>query len=213
MGFHSGEIESREPMRAILCDDHPIVLLSTTMLLEAHGHEVVHSIDHPATIPEMVRSLNPDVCLMDLFFNTDDDGAATLEAIRAVAEFTDVIVVSGAADEGIRLAAMEAGASAVASKAMATDAFIALVEGRGPGPTVLAAPDPDHGRFGLTRRELEVLGCLIDGDCTARIATRLDMRSATVRSHVQNLMLKLGVHTRAAAVARAVTTRLVDVSA
>lgn len=200
-------------MRVIICDDHPIVVLSTTMLLEAHGHEVIERTDRPEAIPEMVRSLSPDVCLMDLFFDPGDDGAATIEAIRAVVSLTDVIVMTGAAGDGIRLMAMEAGASAVASKAISADSFIALVEGREPGPTIPAPPDHEHLRFGLTVRELEVLGCLIDGDCTARIATRLNMRSATVRSHVQNLMLKLGVHTRSAAVARAVSTRLVDVFA
>ncbi len=190
-------------MRVLVCDDHPIVLLSMTMLIEASGHEVVATTDDPSEVAGLVDSQAPDVCLLDLLFHGDP--TASLQAVQRVAPLTEVIVVTGTMDGAQRAAALEAGASAVASKGLPSDDLIALIEGRAdatssPRRGAPANADP----WGLTAREYEVLSCLIDGDCTSRIATRLTMRNTTVRSHVQNLLLKMGVHTRAAAVARAI---------
>ena len=73
----------------------------------------------------------------------------------------------------------------------------------------LAAPaaSPD-GDTGLTRRELEVLRLVATGANTKVVADRLHVSPATVRNHVQNILGKLGVHSRLAAVAYATTHRL-----
>jgi PAS domain S-box-containing protein len=60
-----------------------------------------------------------------------------------------------------------------------------------------------------TRRELDVLGLLAEGLSTAQIASRLGLSRATVRNHVQNLLLKLDAHSRAEAVVLAVKSGLV----
>lgn len=90
----------------------------------------------------------------------------------------------------------------MASKALPGEQLVALVEGRcDVGPSTPRTRPPASNRYLLTVREQQVLQSLIDGDSTTRIAERLDMRHATARSHVQSLLLKMGVHTRAAAVA------------
>jgi DNA-binding NarL/FixJ family response regulator len=68
------------------------------------------------------------------------------------------------------------------------------------------APGRKHG---LTARELEVLELLADGVGTRAIAARLVISEKTVATHIQRIMTKLGVHTRAAAVAKALRERLV----
>jgi len=60
-----------------------------------------------------------------------------------------------------------------------------------------------------TRRELDVLGLLAEGLSTAQIASRLGLSRATVRNHVQNLLLKLDAHSRAEAVILALKSGLV----
>jgi len=60
----------------------------------------------------------------------------------------------------------------------------------------------------LTRRELEVLSLLGAGESTKAVADRLHVSRATIRNHVQNILAKLGVHTRLQAVAYATTHRL-----
>ena len=61
-----------------------------------------------------------------------------------------------------------------------------------------------------TRRELDVLSCLAEGLGTALIAARLGLSTATVRNHIQNLMFKLGAHSRAEVVVIAIKTGLVQ---
>ncbi|HEX2576846.1 MAG TPA: response regulator transcription factor [Aquihabitans sp.] len=193
-------------MRFIICDDHPIVVMSTTMLLQAHGHEVVATAPRPQVLRSQVERHRPDVCVVDLLFGPVTDSVAALVAIKDVAELTSVIVVSGSADAVQREAAMAAGASAVASKSLPAAELVALLERRG---QVAASPKPRAASrdnpYSLTAREQQVLACLAQGISTPGIAERLDMRGATARSHVRSLMLKMGVHTRAAAVARGVS--------
>lgn len=185
-------------MRIVLCDDHPIVLMSLAELFIAHGHEVVATASHPEEMRGLVPAYRPHICVSDLLFGGQQDMVEALRAIREVALSTDVIVVSGAADAAQRKAAMAAGAVAVVSKAAPPADLVALVEGRSDRCPVLQRSVANP--YFLTQREQQVLQSLVDGDSTERMAARLGMRSATARSHVQGVLLKLGVSSRIAAV-------------
>lgn len=78
-----------------------------------------------------------------------------------------------------------------------------------PSARVLLLEEESTGVPGLTRREREVLDALAGGDSNAEIAVRLSVSPGTVRKHLENIYEKLGVHTRTAAVARAVAERQV----
>lgn len=198
-------------MDIVLCDDHEMVMESIGGLLEAHGHRVSATTPHPSTLPALVEQHAPDVCVTDLLFAGEDSPGDILPAITRIATSTDVVVLTGVSDPDGILAAQRAGAAAVGSKALPSKEILALVEGRA-GPD---APDArrEHGQqpFFLTDREVEVLQCLSDGDSTARMAETLGVRHATARSHVQSVLLKLGVHSRTAAVAVGVQQELVEV--
>ncbi len=201
-------------MRCVLCDDHPIVLLAQSMALETRGHEVVATAAVPGELLELVDRHDPDVCLTDLFFGEHDQGEETLEVIRTVSRRTDVIVVTGSATIEQQTLATDAGAVAVVSKGASNEVVMALVEGRSghhvaEGPAGPPSGSKEKDRYFLTARELEVLQCLADGLSTERIATSLQMRHATARSHVQSVLLKLGVHTRTAAVAKGIRSSLI----
>lgn len=185
-------------MRIIICDDHPIVVLSLTQLFRGSGHEVVATGDRPDGLRALVAVHRPDVCVLDLVYGDVGDTTAAIDAVAAIAPLTDVIVLAGSGDERALDAARAAGASAVISKCSAPEVVLALVEGRRSGAPVSSRRPANP--FLLTRRELEVLQSLVEGDSTERMAARLQVRHATARSHVQSLMLKLGVHTRSAAV-------------
>lgn len=75
--------------------------------------------------------------------------------------------------------------------------------------TVVLAVRPLVDVYGLTRREIEVLSYLVDGRSNADIAAQLWVTTRTVRAHVEHILNKLGVDTRAAAVARALSYGLV----
>jgi PAS domain S-box-containing protein len=69
-------------------------------------------------------------------------------------------------------------------------------------------PEPPEGNGDLTRREIEILRLVAGGESTKAVAERLHVSPATVRNHVQNILGKLGVHSRLQAVAYATTHRL-----
>lgn len=199
-------------MDIVLCDDHAMVVASMVGLLEAHGHDVVATVREPEGLPEAVRRAAPDVCVTDLLF--DDDlapGRVVLDAISTVATTTDVVVISGVRREEDLEAARDAGAAALGSKAMSSTEIVDLIEGRVGSSRGARTERPRPSAFFLTDRELQVLQHLSDGDSTCRIAQHLGVRHATARSHVQSVLLKLGVHSRLAAVAVAVRHGLVEV--
>lgn len=76
-------------------------------------------------------------------------------------------------------------------------------------PAPQPGPPPSDSRI-VTRRELDVLRLLADGSSTAQIAAHLRLSPATVRNHVQNLLTKLGAHSRAEAIVIAIKSGLVQ---
>jgi two-component system nitrate/nitrite response regulator NarL len=193
-------------MRILLCDDHPIVIMSTKLLLEAHGHRVVCTVDEPAALGPSVARHQPDLCIVDLRYGSDDPGPA-LAAIADVTQRTSVsvLVLSGSLDAGGRRAALAAGACAAVSKSIPSGDLVALVEGRHRSTAATETSVPQRSNpYGLTARELQVLDGLVEGLPTPGIAVRLGVRPATARCHVQHLMMKMGVRSRSAAVARGI---------
>jgi two-component system nitrate/nitrite response regulator NarL len=195
-------------MELVLCDDHPIVMHSMAAMFRSHGHDVVATASRPEQLMSLVRQHQPHACVTDLLFDGDEPDAV-FEAIATVSPFVDVVVLSGAS--GLTTRAMAAGATAVGSKALPAEAIVALVEGRTAEGAVSRPVDRGRAPYFLTDREVEVLQSLSDGDSTTRMAERLGVRHATARSHVQSVLLKLGVHSRVAAVAVAVDAGMVDV--
>jgi two-component system, NarL family, nitrate/nitrite response regulator NarL len=197
-------------MKLVLCDDHPIVMSSMAAMFRSHGHEVVATGSRPEQLQDLVLRHRPHACVTDLLFG-DDGPEPVFAAIADVSPFVDVIVLSGALDLTSR--ALAAGATAVGCKTLPAEDIVALVEGRSAGVAVTRPVVRVRAPYFLTEREVEVLQSLSDGDSTARMAERLGVRHATARSHVQSVLLKLGVHSRVAAVAVAVEAGMVDVTA
>lgn len=196
-------------MDIVLCDDHRMVMQSMGGLLEAHGHHVAATTTTMSTLADLVARHNPDVCVTDLSFPDDED---VLETITTVSLNTDVVVLTGVSAPEELEAARDAGAVAVGSKALPSGEIVALVEGRsGTGQSDRPSPAGGHAHF-LTEREIEVLQCLTDGESTAHMAQILGVSEATTRSHVQSVLLKLGVHNRLGAVAVGVRHGLIRVA-
>lgn len=196
-------------MDLVLCDDHPIVMASMAAMFRAHGHEPVATASHPADLVAAVQATGPHVCVTDLLFGDHVPVGEVLAVITELVPLVDVVVLSGATKE-LGADALAAGATAVGSKALPADAILALVEGRTPSEAGTPEVLRNRAPYFLTDREIEVLQSLSDGDSTARMAERLGVRHATARSHVQSVLLKLGVHSRMAAVAMAVDMRMIE---
>ncbi|WP_426573881.1 LuxR C-terminal-related transcriptional regulator [Aquihabitans sp. McL0605] len=196
-------------MRMILCDDQELVVLSLTRLFEGHGHDVVAVAHRPAELAELVEEYRPDVCVLEVVTRGDEPIGDAMSSIAAIAGQTDVVVVTCSTHSPVSVAALASGARAVVMKSTTSDELVAQVERRVSRPPTIGKQQKGPGRYFLTEREVQVLESLADGDSTERIGARLNLSHATVRSHVQSLLCKLGVHSRAGAVAVAVRSGLI----
>lgn len=209
-------------MKALICDDHRLFAEAFSYVIRASGHDVVGCATTPEAAADVARVERPDVCFLDLTFRRDVrvDGVTM---VKRASPSTCIVVLSGYVDDDIAERVREAGASYCLSKGTDIDALakeIGRLFSSRPAEAAARAWERHrsnrwdahpHARF-LTPRERAVLEGLVDGESTARLARRLDMREATVRTHVQNILGKLGVHSRVEAVAAAVADGLVSPS-
>jgi DNA-binding NarL/FixJ family response regulator len=169
---------------------------------------------------------SPDVVLVDVDMS-NGQGVDAIRRITSAAPAAVVIVVTaGGGAEGI-LAAVRAGARGYVPKTRSAGELASVVRRALAGEIVLAPGDVPavigHFRrdtersqrarsaFGrLTAREVEILTLLSSGRSTAEIAGTLHISPLTVRSHVKNILPKLGVHSKVEAVAYAITNGLIE---
>jgi two-component system nitrate/nitrite response regulator NarL len=210
-------------VQVLICDDHLLLAELLGKVLTSHGHRVVVTID-PEKAVETAANHGIDVCLMDLGFPAQmypDGPVPSIDAIRRLHEAgIRVVVLSGSSNEKLRQAALDAGASDVLLKGEPIDAVIDAVEqANGRRRRMPLVRTPTRGAQGwsrasladfLTERERAVLEGLVHGESTTALAARLGVRPGTARTHVQNLLGKLCVHTRLEAVSLAVEHHLVD---
>jgi two-component system nitrate/nitrite response regulator NarL len=182
--------------------------------LTAHGHIVEAVTADPAEAVRLVTLLKPDMCILDVSF-PEGDGISAARQIRELAPSTEVMLLSAALSPDVVIDAAAVGVRGFARKGDSLTQVLAAIDRVAAGEVtidgeVLRAalhqqrhelrsdgPDPLSQ---LTAREREVLDRIIAGENTATLAARLHISQSTARSHVQNLLIKLGVHTRIQAV-------------
>jgi two-component system nitrate/nitrite response regulator NarL len=203
-------------MRIVLCDDHRLFVEPVAAALARRGHDVVVTLT-PARALRAVSEHEPTVVLMDLMF-PDASGIDAIRELRERRVACPVVVLSGSADAAEMSSATAAGATACLRKDQPVAAIFDAVERIAAGRSVAAAPLPrprppsdEYGRVHrlvarLTDREREVLRRLVEAQDTTEIARSMGVATSTARTHLQNVLLKLGVHSRLQAVALVVAT-------
>ena len=197
-----------KPIRIMVVDDHHMVRQGLIALLSGSPEvEVVGSAADGRGALESYRSLMPDVTLVDLQMPLMG-GVEFIQRVRAelpAARFIVLTTFDG--DEDI-FRAMQAGARAYLLKGMDLDELLDTVRavhaGRGRIPASIAEKLAMRvSGQALTARELSVLERIVAGRANKEIANDLNISEATVKSHVNNLLGKLGVadRTHAAVVA------------
>ena len=205
----STEAGSASRRRCLLADDHPAVLAAVTKVLEGHGLEVLTAVDGRAAV-DVAAAEQPEVAVVDLCMPWLQ-GVELIEALRAAAPETALVIYTAFADSRIAWQALEAGAAAVVLKdAPLADLTRALETVRAGDsyldPTLGTAPDP---RTDLTPRERDVLGLVSQGLRHEDVAQRLGISCETVRTHLSKASARLGAVTRTQAVAKAVRAGLI----
>lgn len=210
------------PLRVIIADDHPMFRYGlAAALASATELEVVAVAADGAELINLVGRHRPDVVLTDLAMPGIDGQTATHEILAAHPR-TAVLILTMSHQDELILGAVQAGARGYLLKgadreeivrAVFTVASGATVYGAEIGErvaTLLATPRPSTGSAvrpepfsGLTTREYEVLEHVAAGRGNHEIARTLHLSEKTVRNHVANILAKLHLRDRAAAVAAA----------
>ena len=202
----------------VLSDDHGVFLDAMATVLSQHGYTVTVSRTITGTL-EAVRQRKPDVCLLDRYFAGTDSMEIVGELLDASSD-TKILVLS--ADPGIDgvLRALKAGAAGYLHKTRGIAAVTTAIDRVRHGEIVVDVPrtmprQREQGRDDLRRlaayltsRERDCLGFLVEGLDTSAIAARFGISRATVRTHIQAVLTKLGVHSRLEAASLAVRYQL-----
>jgi NarL family two-component system response regulator LiaR len=203
----------------MLVDDHMMVRRGLALVLQSFDDfELAGEADKGATAIELCTKLKPDVLLMDMVM-PDMDGATATRVLRKQVPSTRIIVLTSFKDEILVQSALQAGAIGYLLKDVSAhelaQAIRAAHQGRAtisPEATqalVHATNEPLPGGD-LTERERVVLVLMVEGLNNTQIAGRLTVSPSTVKSHVSNILAKLGVASRTEAVALALRYKLVS---
>jgi DNA-binding NarL/FixJ family response regulator len=207
----------------VIGDDHRLFADALGTVLTQQGFTVLAVEPALAATIAAVALTHPDLCLLDRHFADGEGTRAIADVRRAGGGATKVIMLTADHDpEGMGFA-MASGAAGYVHKSCGLAALVAAIRRAYAGDQVeLLSPPPgrraplgrdmDAVRLAsfLTQRERQCLALLADGYGTAAMAQRLGVSAATVRTHVQAVLTKLGVHSRLQAASLAVQNSLVD---
>jgi DNA-binding NarL/FixJ family response regulator len=221
----TGATPARDPIRVLLVDDHRLIPESLAHVLGREPDMRVVGI--AATVAETRTAAKEpvDVVLLD-YRLPDGTGVDAIGIIRSRWPNARIVMLTAVDDDEIVLESIQAGADGYLTKDRAVDDVVATVRAAHMGApllprsvTVAIAKRVAEARDRqsddlpvepLTPRELEVLRALVDGLSTPQIAERMHITPNTLRTHVQNIMSKLHVHSKLEAVALALRLRLVE---
>ncbi len=214
-----------EPIRVLLVDDHAVVRRGLRGFLELLDDlEVVGEASNGLEAIDQVDKLVPDVVLMDLIM-PELDGLGAISRIKTAHPEVEIVALTSFIEEEKVTTALEAGASGYLLKDADAEEVAGAIRAAHAGEVRL---DPAVTRLlaqrmrerktqpqpvePLTERELEVLALLGKGRSNKEIATELVITERTARTHVSNILGKLGLASRTQAALYAVEHHLVPAS-
>ena len=213
-------------IRVLIVDDHAVVRRGLFAFLATEPDlDIVGDAGGGAEALALLARLDgagrrPDVVLMDLKMEPVD-GIETTRRIRALYDDVEIVALTSFAEEARVQAALEAGAAGYVLKDADADEVVAAIRAvHGGGlqldPAVARRllshlrPAERHLPGALTTRELDVLRLVGDGQANKEIAVALGLSERTVRTHVSNILGKLGLSSRTQAALWAAREGLVD---
>lgn len=209
-----------ETIRVLIADDHALVRNGLMMFLGSCADiEVVGQAENGEEAVEACATLKPDVVLMDLMMPELDGIGATRAILHANPKVRIIALTSFKEDERI-YTAVKAGIVGYLLKDCTADELASAIRDVYAGKTTIppeylqaalrVAENLNSRQFQLSDREHDVLLLIVRGFSNRQIAQNLTLGESTIKFHVSNILSKLGVATRAEAVAMAIQHNLVD---
>jgi DNA-binding NarL/FixJ family response regulator len=211
---HSPAENGNTAIRILVADDHPVVRFGVRNMLQSEpGFDVVGEASDGDDAITQTLALEPDILLLDLLMPR----LPGLEALRAIVERSarvKIILLTGTISTHQVIEALQIGARGIVLKdSVAGDLSESIravtggdywIGGRRVVNLVKAlhelmekaAAVPERKTFGLTPRELEVTGCIVEGCSNKDVAKQFAISEETVKRHLSNIFDKTGVSTR-----------------
>jgi two-component system NarL family response regulator len=205
---------TKETIRVLIVEDHNVVRQGLVALLSVvEGLEVVGEAADGVEAIAAYRKSRPDITLVDLRL-PKLSGVEVIQRIRMEAPHARLIVLTTYDGDEDIYRALKAGAKGYLLKGMTTQELIATIRevhaGRAHIPPAIAEKLAERmGTEDLTPREAEVLEQIVNGKSNKEIATELAISEATVKTHINSLLSKLGVTDRTQAATAAIRRGIV----
>lgn len=209
-------------IQILIVDDHSVVRQGLRMFLSLDPDlEVIGEASNGAEGLQLARELRPHVVLMDLLMPVMD-GVAAIAAIRRELPEVEVVALTSVLDDASVFGAIRAGAIGYLLKDTEAEDLCRAIKSAAAGQVQLSpqaaarlmrevrVPESPEA---LTQREIEVLRLLAQGLANKEIARELGIGEKTVKTHVSNILSKLGVLSRTQAALHAIQIGLVAVPA
>lgn len=210
-------------IRVLIADDHMLVREGLRTILEVAGDiELVGEAADGAEAVRLVGDLAPDVVLMDLRM-PNVDGIEALRQIKAQYPVVEVVILTTYDDDDYIVQGLRAGARGYLLKDAGREALFETIRAAARGQSLLPSSVVDKvvarlyepkrvQAVPLSEREQEVLTFLAQGAANKEIARQLRISERTVKAHVASIFNKLGVSSRAEAVADAMRSGLLSLN-
>jgi two-component system, NarL family, response regulator LiaR len=208
-----------KPIRVMIVDDYTMVRRGLTTFLKAFDDlELAGEADSGETAIKLCAEVLPDVILMDMVL-PEMDGATATRVIKKQFPQVQVIALTSFKEGDLIKNALEAGAIGYLLKDVSADDLARAIRAAHSGRATLspeaaevlvqAAHQPPPPGLDLTERERDVLALMIEGLNNIQIAGKLGVSPSTIKSHVSNILSKLGVTSRTEAVTLALRNHIV----
>jgi len=209
-----------QPIRVMLVDDHTMVRRGLAAFLKVFDDlQLAGEAESGETAIQLCGEILPDVVLMDMVM-PDMDGATATRAIRQRFPQVQVIALTSFKEGDLVKNALQAGAIAYLLKDLSADELAQAIRAAHAGRATLSpeaaqalietANQSLEPGLALTEREREVLALMVEGLNNTQIAARLTVSPSTIKSHVSNILAKLGVASRTEAVSLALRHHIVS---
>ncbi|HQF63511.1 MAG TPA: response regulator transcription factor [Anaerolineaceae bacterium] len=201
-------------VRILIADDHLIIRQGIRLILETgEDFELVGEAADGAEALRLCRELHPDVVLMDLRM-PGMDGITAIEHLRVEMPEIGVVILTTFNEDDLMRRGLRAGAKGYLLKDTSRERLFHAIQAAARGETLLAPemllkllngaenpPPTEGGMLKLSEREMEVLAAVARGERSKEIAFNLGISERTVKAHLASIYNKLGVDSRAAAIA------------
>jgi two-component system nitrate/nitrite response regulator NarL len=200
-------------VRILLADDHPVVRIGVRNMLRAEGHfEVVGEASDGDEAITQTLELLPDILLLDLSMPRMP-GLEAMRAIMSGSPRVKILLLTATISTQQIIEALQIGARGIVTKDALIDQLTNAIEAVMQGDywingqrvvnlvgalheLMQKAAVPERKTYGLTPRELEVVGCIVEGCSNRDIAKQFSISEETVKRHLSNIFDKTGVSTR-----------------